>query len=74
MLLLYNVVLSLQVDEVVDPEKTRISSKQIKKSEVRIEKLITDGTTLVTNVKVAGDSREVTKRQDEDEGKKARYT
>ena len=42
------------------------------KSEQRLEKLVTDGTTLVTNVKVAGDSKEVTRRQDEDDAKKAR--
>lgn len=56
-----------------DPEHHRASFKQSKKSQVRLEKLVTDGTTLVTNVKVAGDSKEVTRRQDEEEAKKARY-
>ena len=56
----------------VDPEKSRISYKQTKKSEIRLEKLITDGTTLVTNVKVAGDSKEVTRRREEEEAKRAR--
>lgn len=53
-------------------ERDRISSKQIKQSEVRLEKLVTDGTTLVTNVKVAGDSKEVSRRLEEDEERKSR--
>lgn len=57
----------------MDPEVNRISSKQIKKSEVRLDKLVTDGTTLVTNVKVAGDFKNVMRRQDENEAKRARY-
>lgn len=40
---------------------------------MRLDKLSTDGTTLVTNVKVAGDSKEVSRRLDEDEAKRARY-
>ena len=59
-------------DDSIDPQKNRISTKQIKKSEVRLEKLATDGTTLVTNVKVAGDSKEVTRRQEEDEAIRSR--
>lgn len=55
-----------------NPHEDRISYKQVSKSGLRLEKLITDGTTLVTNVKVAGDSKEVGRRQDEEETKKAR--
>ena len=62
----------LQDEEEEHPEKDRISSKQIKQSEIRLNKLLTDGTTLVTNVKVAGDSKEVARRQEEDEAKRAR--
>ena len=53
-------------------EKDRISSKQVQQSEVRLDKLVTDGTTLVTNVKVAGDSKEVSRRLEEDEEQKSR--
>jgi len=42
------------------------------KSEQQLDKLVTDGTTLVTNVKVAGESKEVSRRQEEDEAKKSR--
>ncbi len=61
-----------EYDDSVDPQKNRTSTKQIKKSEVRLEKLGTDGTTLVTNVKVASDSKEVTRRQEEDEAIRSR--
>lgn len=56
-----------------DPEKDRVSSKQIAKSKERLKKLITDGKQLVSGVIIAGDSREVTRRIEEDEFKKARY-
>lgn len=56
-----------------DPEKDRVSSKQIAKSKERLKKLITDGKQLVSGVIIAGDSREVTRRMEEDEFKKARY-
>ena len=49
------------------------SPKQVKQSEARIMKLIEDGETLVTNVKVAGETKEVTRRQEEDEAQKAKY-
>jgi len=55
-----------------DPETRRTSTKQIVKSEQQLDKLVTDGTTLVTNVKVAGESKEVSRRQEEDEAKKSR--
>ena len=60
------------VKEDSDPEKKRTSSIQIVKSKQRLEKLATDGTQLVTNVAVAVDAREVGRRQEEDEGGKAR--
>ena len=56
----------------MDPEKERKSYKQTEKSDLRLEKLVTDGTQLVTNVSVAGDSKEVLRRQEEDEAKKSR--
>ena len=63
----------LTVDEVTaDPEKERHSWKQIEKSERRLEKLVTDGTQLVSNVRVAGDSKEASRKQEEEELKKYR--
>ncbi len=56
-----------------DPEKDRMTSKQIAKSKERLKKLISDGNQLVSGVIVAGDSREVTRRFEEDETKKSRY-
>ena len=60
------------VEEVPDPEKERGSRKQVDKSELRLEKLVTDGSQLVTNVAVAGDSKEVLRRQEEEEARRAR--
>ena len=37
-----------------------------------MEKLVTDGSQLVSNVSVAGDSKEVLRRQEEEEARKAR--
>ena len=59
--------------EDIDQEKNRPSYKQTKQSEGHILKLITDGKTLVTNVKVAGESKEVIRRQEEEEARRARY-
>ena len=56
-----------------DPEKDRESSQQIAKSKERLKKLISDGDQLVSGVVVAGDSREVARRYEEDEMGKARY-
>ena len=56
-----------------DPEKDRFSSQQIAKSKERLKKLVSDGDQLVSGVMVAGYSREVNRRLDEDESKKARY-
>ena len=56
----------------MDPEKERKSYKQTETSRVRLEKLGTDGNQLVTNVAIAADSKEVSRRQNEREAKKAR--
>ena len=56
-----------------DPEKDRLSSQQILKSKERLKKLISDGNQLVSGVSVAGDSREVSRRFEEDDIRKARY-
>lgn len=58
--------------ELSDPEKERQSSQQVAKSKQRVEKLAFDGTQLVTNVTVASDAREVTRRRDEFEARRAR--
>ena len=54
-------------------EKDRASKKQMEDSKQRLDKLISDGTQLVTNVKVAGDAKEVQRRVEEDESKKTRF-
>lgn len=60
-------------DEEKDVEKDRRSKKQMEDSKQRLDKLISDGTQLVTNVKVAGDAKEVQRRMEEDESKKTRF-
>ena len=60
-------------DDDKDVEKDRASKKQMEDSKQRLDKLISDGTQLVTNVKVAGDAKEVQRRVDEDESKKTRF-
>lgn len=60
------------VEETVDPEKERKSRQQVEKSELRLEKLCTDGSELVSNVIVAEDAREVQYRQEQEDARKAR--
>ena len=60
-------------DKEKDVEKDRASKKQMEDSKQRLDKLISDGTQLVTNVKVAGDAKEVQRRVEEDESKKTRF-
>lgn len=55
-----------------DPEQERRSKKQLEESRKRLDKLLADGTQLVTNVKVAGDAREVQRRQEAAEARKGR--
>ena len=55
-----------------DPEQERRSKKQFEESSKRLGKLLADGTQLVTNVKVAGDAREVQRRQEAAEARKGR--
>ena len=64
--------ISQENEDVVDPEKERKSFKQTEASDVRLEKLQTDGNQLVTNVAVAADSKEVLRRQGEREARKSR--
>ena len=56
----------------VDPEQERKGRQQEEKSGLRLEKLVTDGSQLVSNVAVAGDSKEVLRRQEEEETRRAR--
>ena len=60
-------------DKEKDIEMDRRSKKQMEDSKQRLDKLISDGTHLVTNVKAAGDGREVKRRVEEDESKKTRF-
>ena len=48
-------------------------AKQVDVSEKRLEKLLGDGFELVTNVKVAGNTREMQHRLQEADNKHARY-
>ena len=59
--------------EVEDPERDRKSQHQVEHSMLRLEKLVWDGTQLVTNVATAGDSKEVQRRQEEEEARRARW-
>ena len=60
-------------DKEKDVEMDRRSKKQMEDSKQRLDKLISDGTHLVTNVRAAGDSKEVQQRAEEDEAKKTRF-
>ena len=60
------------VEEEVDLEKERKSWKQVEKSALRLDKLTTDGSELVSNVAVAEDAREVQCRQEQEESRNAR--
>ena len=60
------------VEEMVDPEKERKSRQQVERSELRLDKLSTDGSELVSNVVVAEDAREVQYRQEQEEARNAR--
>jgi len=60
-------------DKEKDVEKDRRSKKQVEESKQRLDKLTSDGNQLVTNVKVAGDAKEVQRRLEEDESKKTRF-
>ena len=56
----------------MDPEKERKSRQQVERSELRLDKLSTDGSELVSNVVVAEDAREVQYRQEQEEARNAR--
>lgn len=60
------------VEETVDPERERKSRQQVEKSGLRLDKLCTDGSELVSNVIVAEDAREVQYRQEREDVHKAR--
>ena len=53
-------------------EEMSKSRKQIEESRQRLTKLGKDGFELVTNIRVAGDSREASRRAEEDEAKRLR--
>ena len=60
------------VEETVDPEKERTSRQQVDKSSLRLDKLSTDASELVSNVVVAEDAKEVQYRQEQEEARNAR--
>ena len=42
-------------------------------SRLRLQKLLSDGSELVTNIRVAGDAREAARRIEEEEARRLRY-
>ena len=60
------------MEEEVDEEKERVSWKQVEKSFLRLDKLSSDGSELVSNVRVAEDAREVQCRNQQEEARNAR--
>lgn len=55
-------------------EELSKSRKQVEQSRLRLTKLKQDGNELVTNIRVAGDSREAARRAEDDDAKRQRYT
>ena len=53
-------------------EELSKSRKQIEESRLRLTKLKQDGFELVTNIRVAGDSREASRRTEEEDAKRIR--
>ena len=64
--------MSQVVEQDIDPEKERKSWRQLEKSALRLDKLTTDGSELVSNVVVAEDAREVQCRLEQEEARKTR--
>lgn len=54
-------------------EELSKSRKQVEQSRLRLTKLKQDGNELVTNIRVAGDSREAARRAEDDDAKRQRY-
>jgi len=60
-------------DEVKEVElQQTISQKQREESYMRLKKLLEDGFEMVTNIRVAGDAREIARRLEEEEARKQR--
>ncbi len=53
-------------------EEMSKSRKQMEESRLRLTKLRDDGFELVTNIRVAGDAREATRRLEEEEARRQR--
>lgn len=53
-------------------EELSQSRKQMEESYVRLRKLNEDGFEMVTNIRVAGDAREVARRHDEEDARRQR--
>ena len=49
-----------------------VSQKQREESYARLKKLLEDGFEMVTNIRVAGDAREIARRQEEEESRRQR--
>lgn len=62
-----------EVDEVKEVEHQQtVSQKQREESYTRLKKLLEDGFEMVTNIRVAGDAREIARRLEEEEARRQR--
>jgi len=60
-------------DEVAEVEQHQtVSQKQREESYARLKKLLEDGFEMVTNIRVAGDAREITRRLEEEQTRQQR--
>jgi len=60
-------------DEVKEVEHQQtVSQKQRDESYTRLKKLLEDGFEMVTNIRVAGDAREISRRLEEEEARRQR--
>ena len=66
-------LLGEEVDEVTEVEHQQtVSQKQREESYMRLKKLLEDGFEMVTNIRVAGDAREIARRLEEEEARRQR--
>jgi len=54
-------------------QQQRGSQKQRDESYMRLKKLLEDGFEMVTNIRVAGDAREIARRFEEEEARRQRW-
>lgn len=66
-------LLGEEEDEVAEVEHFQtVSQKQRQESYTRLKKLLEDGFEMVTNIRVAGDAREIARRLEEEQSRQQR--